>query len=141
MDITRIQERLRALKDELPANSDDPAVTIYCGRCAANFRIGDYGDPHGYFLQGYGADADEAIDDLTAKYRERRERDDENAAQRMALAIIKATYDFGECCKSQLRQEFGTDVDRLGDRALAIANDMAEAGPFSLTEDMGVNAA
>lgn len=51
----------------------------------------------------------------------------------IALAIIRITFDMGECTEQALRVEFSAaDIERFGSAAIERANTMAEGAPFSI---------
>lgn len=56
----------------------------------------------------------------------------ENITREIALAIIRITFDRGECTDAALRVEFGSDAETFGARALEKANAMADSGPFTI---------
>lgn len=63
--------------------------------------------------------------------------------RKMALAVIQITADTKTCTDAALRGA-GFDqsmIDRFGDEACAMANEMAANGPFSIEPTVGANAA
>jgi len=56
----------------------------------------------------------------------------ENITREIALAIIRISFEKGECTDAALRCEFGSDAETFGARALEKANEMAANGPFTI---------
>lgn len=86
----------------------------------------------------------EAILTARAKYEEQRDARDKDIVHNMALAIISITIERDECTDAALRAAKGYNfdqvlIDRLGERACALANDMAGKGPFTIVS-LGVRA-
>lgn len=77
----------------------------------------------------------EAWDKYGAEYRRK-------TTQKMALAVIRLTDEFGECTDAALRDEFDAgQIAKFGADACALAGSMATKGPFSITRIAGANAA
>ena len=83
----------------------------------------------------------EALGNARAAWIEARDGNEGQLIRDMALQIIRITADLGECTDAALRQHFeARDVERLGERACAEANDIAGRGPFAIVETSGANA-
>lgn len=71
----------------------------------------------------------------------RQERHAAEQVRKMALAIIRLTYDQGECTDAAIRADGFTDQDlrRYGGEAVERANEMADRGPFAIKRLRGSN--
>jgi hypothetical protein len=79
---------------------------------------------------------------LRAKHTEHIAEHRHRVAREMALEIIRATAEVGECSTTRLRMKFSADeIARLGSDACAEADRMASNGPFSIAPMVGANAA
>lgn len=90
----------------------------------------------------YADDWQDAFDEMRERWAEMREHTEAGTIKRMALAIIRLTAEQGECTDAALRAELSPgDVDRFGERAVTLADEMASNGPFSIVRTVGANAA
>lgn len=94
------------------------------------------------FSTGACEEWQEAFDTARALWAEKATLHSQNVIRDISLAIVRLTYDNGECTNAALRAEFDDgDIARYGDAAIERANAMAEGAPFSIVETAGANAA
>lgn len=85
---------------------------------------------------------EDVLEEITNWWAEREASVHAVVITKMALAIIKYTYETGQCTDSALRLEFSDyDVETFGARAIEMANTMATNGPFTITKTDLANAA
>ena len=85
---------------------------------------------------------DECLKELRSKWNEVQSNYRAETIRKMAHAIIDLTHKTGGCTNHALRAEFGEeDIASLGKYASALANEMADNGPFAIIELEGANAA
>jgi len=74
-----------------------------------------------------------AVAGLKAQWAEHQALHADNTIKAMALAIIRLTFEVGECTDAALRCEFSqTDIDRHGEAATARASEMGGNSPFKI---------
>lgn len=89
-----------------------------------------------------GATFQECFLDARTKWHEMRDRVRGDHTRKLALAIIRITYDQSVCSDAALRAEFDAkDIAAYSDEAVTLANSMAERGPFAIVKLSGANAA
>ena len=130
-----VQKRIAEVHKEIGTGRAYVSVDILGDHIAACIYTHGVAVDTGISVRANGATCLEALDNALTKLREKREAADTATVERMALAIIQNTYRFGSCDRSQLRHDFGGDVDRLADRAVEEANKMGDSGPFVLTDE------
>lgn len=145
MKLRQIQEAICELKNEIgPACyisiSMDP--TGFGGKFlhAALWPFGICID-EGYLF--FGADSFEgALSQLREGWNEYRQQHHQQLLCKMATAIIRLTYELGECTDAALRLEFdNAQIASIGEEACELANTMGAKGPFSIRRQVGANAA
>ena len=77
-------------------------------------------------------------DEIVAKHAENFARE---TVRKLAIAVIRITHETGGCTDAQLRGDgfHADEVTRFCEAAVALANQMAEAGPFTVTTTSGSN--
>ena len=91
----------------------------------------------------YAPDYLGALNSIRAEWNKIKDDVTATAVRKLALAIIEATEDIGECSDAALRgRGFAqADIDRYGKDACEAADKMASNGPFGITRSYGANAA
>lgn len=85
----------------------------------------------------FRAEADDfaaLVTDIRAAWAKHQADYETEQVRKLSLAIIRVTYDQGECTDAAVRADGFTDQDleRYGAAAIERANAMAERGPFSI---------
>lgn len=82
----------------------------------------------------------DALDEARAIFAGRYANRATEATKALALAIIRLTFEHGECTDAALRADFdSSDVDRYAEAACVMASEMGEKGPFSIVRTSGAN--
>jgi len=84
---------------------------------------------------GEGETWTDAFDDVRTKWAAQSGDHERNLIRDISLAIVRITYDNGECTDAALRAEFAaSDIAKYAERAIERANAMAEGAPFKIIE-------
>lgn len=89
-------------------------------------------------ITGRGATFREAIDALRQRALEMHADVERTIVRDMAISIMRAHADYGECRPEHLRVTFDqSSIDRLGQQACAEAERIAGSGPFTISAGAG----
>jgi hypothetical protein len=137
-EIDEMQEALRLLQAKLPKGAKGNSgffIAVHPDWIQPIFQISPSD-----FVKSQGATWREMIASAEADWESRKANVETKTIRALALAIIRLTYDLGECTDAALRAEFhAADVERYGAEAVATANGMAEGAPFSISVLAGAN--
>jgi hypothetical protein len=101
----------------------------------------DAGDVAAFTVASQERDPAKNLADLEAQWLAKRAARNGRLIEKMALEIIRLTTECGQCTDAALRAEFGPLVSELSEQAVALANDMADRGPFEVVVLQQANAA
>ena len=138
----KLAEAARELSQEIGVEAN---VVISVGCFGQGYLSGSI-YPHGIVndqrLSIYVEDWDDLIPALRTAWAEHQEAFDRQKTDALALEIIRITHEQGECTDAALRVEFrDKEIDKYGERACEVANEMAAGGPFQIMRLAGANAA
>lgn len=131
LTVAEIQTEAVRLKAKAGRKSD---ITIYINSGSVYVTV----YPHGIAGSGTQASAiaetaREAISKAEAIYDAMASRLEAETIKKMALFIVRQTFEMGECTDAAIRSEFSAEeLERHGEEATATADKMAEGGPFSI---------
>ena len=136
------QKRLKAFRARVGGNSD---VFVCVESADAPLSAAVYPDGVGRncALRVKGVTFESLFEQLDAQWDEYAAKHRASKLRRMALRIIEATAERGQCDDMLLRDAGFTqsEITALGEEACAEADRMASNGPFKITRMVGSNAA
>ncbi|WP_306049266.1 hypothetical protein [Oceaniradius stylonematis] len=140
MTFDEIRERLEELCRDGNEHTAHASLDIKrSGFSACFYPDGVVANGGGTFA--HGDTAQETLDELQRKWAKKRDDRHAQAVKKAALEIIRLTHEFGECTDAALRQEVGSMTPEMVSEAIALADEMADGGPFKVVSVRGANAA
>jgi len=130
-DTLQIKADLAALAAEIGENAY-VGISLNAGQGAVRGVIYPQGILDKVSLHSEAATFDEIAAAMRQSWDDHSTLHGENITREIALAIIRISFEKGECTDAALRVEFGSDADKFSVRALEKANEMAASGPFTI---------
>lgn len=85
------------------------------------------------FILSQADDFDTCLADVQSQWDKMSQQVRNEITKKIAMAIIRVTHETGSCTDAALRVHFdAADIARYGADAVALANSMAERGPFEI---------